>query len=111
MDDVIEHVIHDRCAALDRWRDHVAGHGLGDVGGLVAKGSAMSGIGTPLWQLDRDGGVPFLVGVPKWPIPARLVILLNRPVEHVFGTGGRLRRRTGDLLSCQSSPAASRSVS
>lgn len=77
---VVEHAIHDGCAAADRGHDHVPVDGLGDMGGLVANGVADLLERQSVATHDRDGRVPTLVGVPV-PILARLVILLNRQLS------------------------------
>jgi hypothetical protein len=82
---VIKDAIHDPSSATDRGDDHVPVDGLGHVGGLVADGVAdvLDGYAvaaTPLtFMMETAVWRPSCAC--QWPIPARLVIRLNRQLS------------------------------
>jgi hypothetical protein len=73
----VEHAIHHRGVAPYGGDDYVAVDGLGHWVALWPTVSTMSWMGTPLW-LMIETAVWRPSWACQWPIPARLVILLNR---------------------------------
>jgi hypothetical protein len=76
---LVEDAVHDLRSASDRWHDHVAVDGFGDVGGPVAHCVADVLDRDAVVAHDRDGGVAALVGVPV--TDACLVILEKRQLR------------------------------